>query len=57
MSWPGVIIACDAEDIRYSDILLPDPDAPESPHQDCAHVEFDLLDNCRMCGRERAACE
>ena len=52
-----IIVLCDDADIRESDILLPDPDAPESPHQDCAHVEFDLLDVCRMCSRHRTECE
>jgi hypothetical protein len=29
----------------------------EGEHQDCAHVEFDLTDLCRMCRRHRTECE
>jgi hypothetical protein len=54
-----VIRACDAVDMDLSDMA--EYEARErwllSSHSDCEHVEFDLLDICRMCGRHRAECE
>jgi hypothetical protein len=31
--------------------------ARTSPHQDCIHLDFDPLGNCRMCRREQSECE
>ena len=35
----------------------PEPWWQLSPHLDCAHDEFDLMDHCRLCARDRADCE
>ena len=53
------IIACTEEDMDLSDMEEYErrERAHLSPHTDCSHVEFDLLDVCRMCQRHRSLCE
>lgn len=53
------IVACTEADMDLSGIAEYDDRERwlNSPHTDCEHVEFDLLENCRICNRHRSECE